>query len=211
MRKHKEVDASCGLMARLRRLLGDKRGVAAVEFAFIAPLLLSLYFMTMEVSQGIETNKKVGRIGSMVADLITQNQEISRTELEAVMEIGGAIVQPYNRSLPSVRVVAIRITDEENPKARVAWSRKMVGGTFSSVVANDTVVDIPDKLKIRNTFLIQVTGELNYRPVIAWTANGVSHEDQKLLGLGAAFDNIEMAETYYLRPRMSPEIPCKGC
>ena len=42
-------------------LLGDRRGVAALEFALIAPLLLSMYFVTMEVAQAIESNKKVGR------------------------------------------------------------------------------------------------------------------------------------------------------
>ena len=56
----------------------DRRGVAAVEFALIAPLLLSMYFVTMEVSQGIEANKKVGRVGSIVADLVTQQQRSRR-------------------------------------------------------------------------------------------------------------------------------------
>ena len=59
-----------GLRRSVARLISDKRGVAAVEFAFIAPLLLCMYFVTMEVGQAIETNKKVGRVGSMVADLI---------------------------------------------------------------------------------------------------------------------------------------------
>ncbi|WP_342214186.1 TadE/TadG family type IV pilus assembly protein [Aminobacter anthyllidis] len=63
-----------------RALIGDKRGVAAIEFAIIAPLLLSLYFVTMEVSQGIETNKKVSRVGSMVADLVTQQQTIKKAK-----------------------------------------------------------------------------------------------------------------------------------
>lgn len=198
--------ADSGFLGRLRGLLCDRRGVAAVEFALIAPVLLSLYLMTMEVSQGIETNKKVGRIGSMVADLVTQNQSIKKVDLEAIMQIGGAIVQPYSRSQPSVRVVAIQITDEDNPKAKVAWSRQMIGGTFSKVANEGTEVEVPEKLKIRNTFLVRVTGELDYRPVIAWTA-----DEKASLGLAAAFDNIAMSETYYLRPRMSPTIVCEGC
>ncbi len=83
----------------IRRFLADRGGVAAVEFAFIAPVLLSLYFVTMEVSQGIETNKKVGRIASMTADLVAQQQTISKSEIQAIMEIGGSLLEPYNRSL----------------------------------------------------------------------------------------------------------------
>ena len=52
----------------LARLARDRRGVAAVEFAFIAPILLTLYLVTMEVAQGIETNKKVGMLFANDAD-----------------------------------------------------------------------------------------------------------------------------------------------
>lgn len=198
--------AGVSVWRRARDILRDRRGVAAVEFAFIAPILLSLYFVSMEVSQGIEANKKVGRIGSMVADLVTQQQQVTKAELEAIMEIGGAILQPYNRTKPEVIVTAIKISDEEVPKVKVAWSRKMASGVYSEPFTKGTDVEIPEKLKIRNTFLIRVSGKLDYRPVITWSA------DQKTsLGLAAAFDNIQMMETYYLRPRMSTEIPCTGC
>ncbi|MGD9812637.1 MAG: TadE/TadG family type IV pilus assembly protein, partial [Sphingobium sp.] len=40
-----------GLLRRFAHALSDRRAAAAVEFAFIAPVLLSLYFVTMEVSQ----------------------------------------------------------------------------------------------------------------------------------------------------------------
>ena len=48
--------------------------------------------------------------------------------------------------------------------------------------------------------------ELDYRPMITWTA-----EQKAATGLLAAFDNIEMKEVYYLRPRMSSSIECSTC
>ena len=81
-----------GRLAKFRawiaRAASDRRGVAAIEFALVTPLLLCMYFVTMEVSQAIETNKKVSRVGSMVADLVTQQQQITKSELNAIMEIG---------------------------------------------------------------------------------------------------------------------------
>lgn len=205
----------------LRRFLRDRRAVAAVEFAFIAPILLCLYFVTMEVSQGIETNKKVGRIGSMVADLVTQQVKVDADTVDAIMKIGGSILAPYNRSKPEIVITAIQLTgDEHTAKADVdavvAWSRKLSNGndfvecpdleTKTARPKPETKTAVPDQLKIPGTFLIRVESALCYQPVITWSP------DQKAgLGLASAFSKIPMSETYYLRPRMSKDIGCDNC
>lgn len=195
-----------GWRSSLQALVSDSRGIAAVEFALIAPLLFSLYFVTMEVSQAVETSKKVSRAASMAADLITQQQSIARTEVDAVMKIGGSVLQPYSRSVSKTFVTAIQVTDEPTPRVLVVWSRKLVDGAATPDLVKDTVTTVPDALRVRNTFLIRVVTELEYKPVITWAA-----ESKPVLGLAAAFDNISMGETYYLRPRMSQTIPCTGC
>jgi Flp pilus assembly protein TadG len=188
-------------------MLRDRTGVAALEFALIVPLLLALYLVTMEVAQAIEANKKVARVGAMVADLVTQMPEITRSELEGVMRIGEATLQPYNRSSPSITITAFEVTDETTPKVKVVWSRKLVNGAFSTGLAKDVIVtDLPPALKIKGTFLVRVESSLAYRPVITWAASS-----KTTLGLTAAFDVISMKEIYYLRPRRSTSIPCGNC
>jgi Flp pilus assembly protein TadG len=191
---------------RLSRLVADRRGVAALEFALIAPLLLSMYFLTMEVGQGIEANKKVGRSASMVADLVTQQQTTTKAELNAILDIGSALLQPYNRSKPTIIITAIEVTDETTPKVKVVWSRKMANGAYSVDQAAGTITTIPSALKIKGSFLVRVQSSLNYYPVITWAAG-----DKGTLGLTAAFDKLEMSETYYLRPRMTQSIACSDC
>ena len=198
-------------VARLRERIGqfrqDRRGVAAVEFAFIAPVLLCLYFVTMEVSQAIETNKKVGRAASMIADLVTQQQNtVTTQQLDPIMRIGESTLQPYNRTVLKIVITGIEITDDPTPEVLVDWSRKMENGAFGPDAAPDTVTTVPDSLKIAGTFLVRVDAHLDYRPVVTWTA-----DQKQTLGLTAAFDNISMSETYYLRPRMSSEIKCDNC
>lgn len=194
------------LLARVSNFFRDIGGVAALEFALVVPLLLMLYFVTMEVAQAIEANKKVGRVGSMVADLVTQQQEMSKNELEGIMKIAEATLQPYNRSKPTIEITAIEVTDETTPKVQVVWSRKMVDGAFSAGPSKGTATTVPPALKIKGSFLIRAEAKLDYRPVITWAAS-----QKETLGLAGAFDKIDMAETYYLRPRMSMTVPCSDC
>ena len=189
---------------RLGRLGADQRGVAALEFALIAPLLLSMYFLTMEVGQGIEANKKVGRAASMVADLVTQQQDTTKADLDAILNIGSAILQPYNRSKPTITITAIEVNNAGTPI--VKWSRRLSNGAFSTGPAKDTSTTLPAALSVAGSFLVRVEGSLTYYPVITWAAG-----DKGTLGLTAAFDSLNMKETYYLRPRMTNAIGCDDC
>ncbi|MDF1598817.1 pilus assembly protein [Mesorhizobium sp. YIM 152430] len=185
----------------------DRRGAAAIEFAFIAPILLVLYFMTMEVSQAIETNKKVGRIASMVGDLVAQQRDVPREEVDRILDIGSAIIQPYGRSRPTIIVEHIQIEEgKANPKAFVEWSRKLEGVNKSQAVPKNTETLVPEQLRVAGTRLVRVTTQLGYKPVIAWTA-----EQKTALGLASAFSTLNMSEQYYLRPRMSDRVNCIGC
>ncbi|UVK38958.1 pilus assembly protein [Mesorhizobium sp. AR10] len=194
------------LWARATRFCTDRRGIAAVEFALIVPLLLIMYFVTMEASQAIETSKKVSRIGSMVADLVTQQQSIVTADLDAIMKIGTSTLQPYNRSTPDIIITAIQVTDETTPKVKVVWSRKLYNGTPSADAAKDSITTVPTALKTKGAFLIRVESSLGYKPIITWSADSA-----KRLGLITRFNNISMGETYYLRPRRSTTIPCGNC
>jgi len=190
----------------IARSASDRRGVAAIEFALVAPLLLCMYFVTMEVSQAVETDKKVSRVGSMVADLVTQQSTTSMAEIKAIMEIGQALLTPYHRSTPEIHVTAIEITNEATPKVKVFWSRKLIGSVASKDLSKDEIVEIPTVLKTPGSFLVRVESRLDYRPVITWTA-----ADKPSLGLMAIMDPIKMNATYYLRPRMSSQITCSDC
>ncbi|TPN02686.1 pilus assembly protein [Mesorhizobium sp. B2-3-3] len=196
-----------GIRSKAVGFWSNRRGVAAVEFALIVPILLILYFMTMEASQAIETSKKVSRIGSMVADLVTQQPTIVKADLDAIMQIGTSTIQPYNRSTPNITITAIQVTTDTPPKVLVVWSRKVANGVNSVGATAGSATTVPTTLKVAGTFLIRVDSTLGYQPIISWTA-----DTQQKLGLTAALANgISMGETYYLRPRRSLTIPCSDC
>lgn len=196
-----------GIWGKAVGFWSNRRGVAAVEFALIAPILLVMYFMTMEASQAIETSKKVSRIGSMVADLVTQQPTISRADLEAIMKIGTSTLQPYNRSAPSITITAIQVTADTPPRVDVVWSRKVVNGVYSIGTALPATTTVPTTLRVAGTFLIRVESNLGYAPIFGWAPDS----QQKLGMTPSLIKNISMGETYYLRPRRSLTIPCGDC
>jgi Flp pilus assembly protein TadG len=122
------------------------------------------------------------------------------------MQIGEATLQPYDRSRLAVHVTGIQISDEGTT---VAWSRMMTATGATGPDPDEKAEDpttVPAELDISNTFLVRVQTTLDYRPIIAWSADA-----KQTLGLMAAFDNINMAEQYYLRPRMSNSIGYNSC
>jgi len=60
------------ISARLLAFLRDRRGVAAIEMAFIAPLLILLYFGTVDATNWYMTHRKLVLAGATLADLTTQ-------------------------------------------------------------------------------------------------------------------------------------------
>lgn len=190
----------------VKRLASERRGVAAIEFALIAPLLLTMYFVTMEVAPAIDSSKKVGRSASMIADLVTQQQTVATNDLDAMMRLGEATILPYDRTKLKVVITAIEVTDEATPKVKVVWSRKMVNGAFSRDKTTGTATTVPADLNVRNSFYIKVETSLLYTPMIVWSSS-----EKATTGLLAAFDEINMNEAYFLRPRITSRVTCSNC
>jgi Flp pilus assembly protein TadG len=190
------------LRSHVRRLAGDNKGAAAVEFALIAPLLITLYLGTQEISLALSINKKVGRTSSAVGDLIAQEDtDIAVADLKDIMKVGAATLQPYSITKPEVWVTGIQIS--ATGAATVAFSQKLVNNTTYSVpYAKDSATTVPTKLKVNDSFLVKVETKLKYRPITSWSINS---------NKASGYAYIDMAEVYYLRPRNSNSLNCVGC
>jgi Flp pilus assembly protein TadG len=191
------------LRNQVRRFTRDNKGVAAVEFAFIAPLLITLYLGTQEISLALNINKKVGRTSSAIGDLVAQEtDEVVVADLRDIMKVGAATMQPYSITKPEVWVTGIQIS--ATGAATVAWSQRLVDNITYSVPypAGSAVATVPVKLKVNSTFLVKVETKLKYRPITSWTIT---------TNKSSGYAYFDMAEIYYLRPRNSDSLLCIGC
>ena len=80
---------------RLRRLIGDERGVSAVEFAMLLPLMLTLYLGAVEVSQGIGADRKVTLTARTIADLVSQVSSIGNADMTNALNASSAVMAPF--------------------------------------------------------------------------------------------------------------------
>jgi Flp pilus assembly protein TadG len=193
------------LLSAPRAFLRDKSGASAIEFAFVVPLMLVMYLGTMELGQGIETNKKVARSASMIGDLITQETSLTKSQIDGVLVVGESILQPYYRSRPMITITALRFNNASPPVATVVWRRKITNGAITGTGATTETVAVPTQLRTAGSFLVKVETDLQYKPVLTWNS------DMKSFGYKSTFTNIPMMETYFLRPRQSAEVTCSDC
>jgi Flp pilus assembly protein TadG len=95
------------VMRLLNRWRSDRRGVAAVEFAFIAPILILSYFAVAELSGAMLAGRKAGHEASEVGDLVAQCQTIAASDFTDVWTIGGEVMEPLSTTPLSMRVTSI--------------------------------------------------------------------------------------------------------
>ena len=55
------------------RMLVDRSGIAATEFAVIVPVMLVMFFGTVEFSSGVAVDRKVTLMARTLSDLTSQN------------------------------------------------------------------------------------------------------------------------------------------
>jgi Flp pilus assembly protein TadG len=109
---------SKGFMTRLRR---DQRGISAVEFALLAPVMIAFYFGLTEFCQGYMAQKRLSHTASAVGDLVAQTDTLTRDQLDDIIAIGSMIMKPFNDTTLTTRISSV--TRDANGVAKVDWSR----------------------------------------------------------------------------------------
>lgn len=104
----------------IQRFRHDARGVSALEFALIAPVMLAMYLGAAELTMALTADRKVTGAATAIADLVTQDDLLSNTELADIYSAGDAIIFPNDPSVLSVRITSIRMDIDGN--IFVDWS-----------------------------------------------------------------------------------------
>jgi Flp pilus assembly protein TadG len=174
------------LAMSLRR---DQRGNAAVEFAVIVPLMLVMFFGTVEFSSAVAVNRKISMITQQLADLASRYTTIDDTDVTNFGKIGDAMLTPYASTPLKATITEIYI-DPTTGVARAQWSKGDVPrgtGTTVPVPPNLIARDAANKI-IANQYLIFSEASYLYQPAVGYV-------------MGVA--GVTLSDKTYMRPRLS--------
>ena len=171
-----------------RRLGRDERGVSAVEFALLAPVLIAFYFGMAEFCQGFMAQKRMGHVSATVADLVAQEESVTTATIDDVFDIGGLIMKPFPTSGLKQRVSSVTQT---SGVASVDWSR---GDGMAGRAVNSTIT-LPTDLIANGESVIVSEATYDYDSPVDYFMPGITR-----------FSHI-----YYLRPRTVDKTLCSNC
>ncbi len=174
----------CAVFAR------DRSGLAATEFALLVPLMLVLFFGTVEVSSGVAVDRKITIAARALSDLISQATTVTDTDFTNTFAAGAIIIAPYDAGPIKAKISQIYVNADK--VAKVVWGKAY---NDTARAANDVVTtSLPAGLLIPDTYLIW--SEVNYRyvPVLGYVMDQVG---------------VTLGEQTFTRPRQSTCVTYK--
>lgn len=191
---HNEKPIKGGVLCGLRRLIVDRRGVGAIEFAIAAPLLIMFYVCAFEISVGVTMSRKVNRASATVSDLLTQSQTTNKATLDTMKTVTKTVIAPFSEDGYSMKITGIAIAADG--KATVAWSRDQ---NAQQPYATGLVVTLPSSLEAKSTFIVR-------------TELTVPHTLLSMMPtLASSLNKINLSKTSYFRQRTGDKITCSDC
>lgn len=182
-------------MKFLRRLGRDRRGVAAVEFALIAPIMCLLYFGMAEYGQSQMAYRKAVRTAASIGDLVAQSTTTSVSGAGGITDIfalAPTLMKPFPTGSALKLCLASIVADNDGVK-KVVWTENQndstcpaVGTTMASV-SSDLLP--PNQSVIMSRVTYKYTSPVNFALVL----------------------NPTFTKTAYLRPRRSVKVDCADC
>lgn len=149
----------------------DEGAVAAVEAAYIFPLLLTLLLGVFDMGQAVLANQKTIRASQVVGDLVTRARSLSPSDLDQAVSAGELSFIPLNSTTYGVDITSIRFVEDD--EVEVVWreTRNMQGlddlGTRVSPLAEEGngVVIVAVEYDFRPTFSGFIIDEIPMREV----------------------------------------------
>jgi Flp pilus assembly protein TadG len=173
------------MLTWLRKALRATEGLAAVEFAMLAPVLVAMFLGSIELTSALDCKQKVTGMAATAADLIAQEKTVASTDISNVYSAINSIVYPYPTT--GLKIVITSLTDNGAGGGKVAWS---CAQNATARTVNTNVTPVPTGVITTGGSVILVEVTYPYTSSIA-----------KFLT-----SSTNMTSTFYARPRRSTTI-----
>jgi Flp pilus assembly protein TadG len=174
----------------LNRIRSDQRGVAAVEFALIAPIMILLYCGLAELSIAMMAERRAAHAASVVADLVAQSGQVTVTDLGDIYKVGNAVMYPF--PTPTLKLRVTSVVADVNATPKVAWSQ---ANGMTALVKTATVAGFPANLLVAGDSVIQADVQYTFTSPLRYILP----------------NPMPFSDTYILKPRQGGAVSCPTC
>ena len=189
------------LYSKMRRFRRDRSGLAAVEFAFLLPVMITIFFGLVEVSAAVECRADVADIAGTAADLVAQVNTASTADISNVFNAANTILYPFYDATsqntaqtvkPNLTIASVIDNGAADKKSGVvAW----VCAQGTAAVSVGQVVNFGQPLMNTGGSVIYSVVSYNY-----------SSPTTKVIA-----PNIIMGNSFYTKPRRTLQIALQSC
>ncbi len=192
-----KMSAITAPFAFVRKIAREKSGVAAIEFAMVAPIVFALFLGTLELSQAITADRRVTQIASSVADLVARTRQISSNpDLDGIMEIINEVIKPFDENRIRVTVMNVASNPDNATDVKICWVYHHKNGAADSSAAENGNYTLPAGLIEAGDSVVVAHVRYQYAPLVA-----------KQFYVQT---NLALEEKFYLKPRLSTMVEMDG-
>lgn len=182
------------MLRRLRRFKKAEGGLAAVEFALIAPVMVTLLLGTVELCNALECHQKVTMLASTGADLVAQSKTVSATDMSNIFSAINAIIYPF--ATANAKIVISSIVSDGNGNGTVAWSQAQ----NTTALTAGQAVTVPSGLMAAGSCAVGACSVILAQVTYDYTSP-----------VGKFFvGTVPMTDTFYSHPRRSTSVAYTG-
>jgi Flp pilus assembly protein TadG len=188
--------------ARLNAFAACSRGVAAVEFALIAPMLVLAYFGMAELTEGLMASRKVSTVASTIGDLTAQAASTTPGQVSDIFTIGQALMQPFPTTGQVLTMRLSSVTVDANGVPRIDWSE----GQGMGALAKGVAVTLPLATKAQPTDPSTPFIGSGQSVIMAEAHYQFASPLQQYLPAAS-----DLHDVLYMAPRQGTQVACSAC
>jgi len=162
-----------GLKSRLVSLWRKKDGIAAVEFGYLAPVLVLMLAGSIEVSRAISIDRKFSLVTSMTGDLVAREKDLGsdpNATLNAIMEVIDHVMNPHDASTLRIGIIPVMASPTDATNTFVYAPSFAHNG--KSVPGKCAAYTLPPGLVGQGGSVIVVEAEYTYSPIFSGFLTG---------------------------------------
>ncbi len=148
---------------------GARDGVSAVEFAILAPVMITMWLGTAEVGSAVGASWKTKLVARTMADLAARTTIVTNQGMANIFDATSAVVYPYDVKMLSMRLTSIKRSG--SGASLVVWSDVSPGSKVTARPTGSSVTVPPGILNNTGETVIFAETFYRYKPISDWVIN----------------------------------------